>query len=166
MAPRVGILGFQGCIEPHEEILATLGASTVRVTSPHDLTQIDRLILPGGESTTMLRFIKRFEMVPALQEFARHHPVWGICAGAILAARQVHNPHIEIFTAVSSILLLPSCKLAVRRPLFERTLLEPPSWRPCHQLKRAPYQPLRAHSLVNRSLYRRAISGPARSILS
>jgi pyridoxal 5'-phosphate synthase pdxT subunit len=95
MAPRVGILAFQGCIEPHEEILATFGASTVRVTSPHDLTQIDRLILPGGESTTMLRFIKRFEMVPALQEFARYHPVWGICAGAILAARQVHNPSQE-----------------------------------------------------------------------
>lgn len=177
MAPRVGILGFQGCIEPHEEILATLGASTLRVTSPHDLTQIDRLILPGGESTTMLRFIKRFEMVPALQEFARHHPVWGICAGAILAARQVHNPsqssldlidisahrnfyggQLDSFTTELQI----SCQEAPIRAHFIRA----PSWRSCHQLKRAPYQPLRAHSLVNRSLSRRAISGPAHSILS
>lgn len=92
MPTTVGILGYQGCIEPHEEIFARLGAPTLRVRTPEDLNQVDRLVLPGGESTTMLRFIKRYGMKEPLQRFALSHPVWGICAGAILAAREVHNP--------------------------------------------------------------------------
>jgi len=89
---RVGILGFQGCIEPHERMLSTLGAEPVRVRSKEELNSVSRLILPGGESTTMLRFLKLYDLVPALQEFATTKPVWGICAGAILAARTVLNP--------------------------------------------------------------------------
>ena len=93
--PVVGILGYQGCIEPHEAILSQLGAQSLRVRTPEDLARIDRLILPGGESTTMLRFIKRYGMQAHLQRFALTHPVWGICAGAILAAREVSNPSQE-----------------------------------------------------------------------
>lgn len=92
MTQTVGILGFQGCIEPHEEKLSSLGVPTLRVRSPEDLARVDRLILPGGESSTMLRFIQRSGMQEPLQRFAAHHPVWSICAGAILAAREVHNP--------------------------------------------------------------------------
>lgn len=92
MTARVGILGFQGCIEPHEKMLHTLGAETVRVRTKEELQSVDRLILPGGESTTMLRFLKIYDLLPAIQEFARTKPVWGICAGAILAAKTVHNP--------------------------------------------------------------------------
>jgi 5'-phosphate synthase pdxT subunit len=89
---RVGILGFQGCIEPHEKMLHTLGAETVRVRTKEALESVDRLILPGGESTTMLRFLKLHDMIPAVQEFAKTKPVWGICAGAILAATEVCHP--------------------------------------------------------------------------
>lgn len=92
MAARVGILGFQGCIEPHEKLLRALGAEPVRVRTKEDLLSVDRLILPGGESTTMLRFLKLYDLIPAIQEFATKKPVWGICAGAILAAKTVHNP--------------------------------------------------------------------------
>lgn len=92
MSATVGILGFQGCIEPHEAMLSKLGASHLRVRCPEDLLLVSRLILPGGESTTMLRFISRCGMKPALQSFAQRHPVWGICAGAILMAREVSNP--------------------------------------------------------------------------
>lgn len=92
MTARVGILGFQGCIEPHERMLHALGAETVRVRTKEDLDSVDRLILPGGESTTMLRFLKLYDLIPAIQEFAETKPVWGICAGAILAAKTVHNP--------------------------------------------------------------------------
>jgi 5'-phosphate synthase pdxT subunit len=92
---RVGILGFQGCIEPHERILNALGAETVRVRTREDLNSVERLILPGGESTTMLRFLKLYDLISQIQEFAKTHPVWGICAGAILAAREVHNPSQE-----------------------------------------------------------------------
>lgn len=92
MAARVGILGFQGCIEPHEKMLHTLGAETVRVRTKEELESVDRLILPGGESTTMLRFLRLYDLIPAMQEFAKTKPVWGICAGAILAATEVRNP--------------------------------------------------------------------------
>ena len=92
MADRVGILGFQGCIEPHEKMLRVLGARSVRVRTKEDLNSVERLILPGGESTTMLRFLKLYDLIPAIQEFARTKPVWGICAGAILVAKTVSNP--------------------------------------------------------------------------
>jgi 5'-phosphate synthase pdxT subunit len=92
---RVGILGYQGCIEPHEKHLLKLGAKVTRVRLAKDLDQVDRLIIPGGESTTMLKFIKLYEMTGAIKEFAKHKPVWGICAGSILIADQVVNPAQE-----------------------------------------------------------------------
>ncbi len=92
MLNRVGILGFQGCIEPHEDAFASLGVKTCRVTNPSHLESIDRLILPGGESSTILRFLKQNSMILPLQEFARQKPTWGICAGAILLASTVSNP--------------------------------------------------------------------------
>ena len=90
--PAVGILGYQGCIEPHEKIFSTLGVSCLRVRTPEDLSRVDRLILPGGESTTMLRFIRLHEMWEPLKSFAATHRVWGICAGSILAAAEVKHP--------------------------------------------------------------------------
>jgi 5'-phosphate synthase pdxT subunit len=89
---RVGILGFQGCIEPHERMLHRLGVEPVRVRTKEELASVDRLILPGGESTTMLRFLKLHDLIPALKLFGRSKPMWGICAGSILLAQEVHNP--------------------------------------------------------------------------
>jgi 5'-phosphate synthase pdxT subunit len=62
------------------------------VSSEAHLKQIDRLILPGGESTTMLKFIDGQGLAPALIEFGKKRPVWGICAGAILIAKEVLHP--------------------------------------------------------------------------
>ncbi len=92
MDPVVGILGFQGCIEPHENLLRKLGVQTLRVRTAQDLASVDRLILPGGESTTMLRFLKISGLCEEISSFAKTKPVWGICAGAILAARVVRSP--------------------------------------------------------------------------
>lgn len=92
MGGVVGILGYQGCIEPHETMLHRLGAQTLRVRTPEELARVDRIILPGGESSTMLRFLKIHGLIPHLKDFAKNHPVWGICAGAILAAHEVINP--------------------------------------------------------------------------
>lgn len=89
---RVGILGFQGCIEPHEVMLKRIDVESVRVRTRKDLDDIDALILPGGESTTMLRFLKIYDLIPAIRDFSKLKPTWGICAGAILLAREVHNP--------------------------------------------------------------------------
>ena len=95
MSGVVGILGYQGCIEPHETMLHQLGARTLRVRTPEELTRVDRIILPGGESSTMLRFLKIHGLIPHLKDFAKTKPVWGICAGAILAAQEVINPAQE-----------------------------------------------------------------------
>lgn len=92
MTNRVGILGYQGCIEPHEKIFRSLGVDTIRVKTAEELVNIERLILPGGESTTMLRFIEAQRLRTPLKEFATSRPVWGICAGAILAAHDVRGP--------------------------------------------------------------------------
>jgi len=89
---RVGILGLQGCIEPHERMLSSLGVATLRVRLPTDLAHIDRIILPGGESTTMLTLLLRAELLEPLQFFGRSKPMWGICAGAILMAKEVEHP--------------------------------------------------------------------------
>jgi 5'-phosphate synthase pdxT subunit len=62
------------------------------VRTADELASVDRLILPGGESTTMLRFLKLHSMMDPVRTFAKNRPVWGICAGAILAATEVVHP--------------------------------------------------------------------------
>lgn len=89
---KVGILGFQGCIEPHQKLLSKLGVTAHLVRSSSDLADITHLILPGGESTTMLRCIERSNMFHSLLQFGKSNAVWGICAGAILLAREVTHP--------------------------------------------------------------------------
>ena len=103
MSGVVGILGYQGCIEPHETILHSLGVKTLRVRTAEELAQVDRIILPGGESSTMLRFLKIHGLTHHLQEFAKTKPVWGICAGAILAAKEVVNPTQESLKLINII---------------------------------------------------------------
>lgn len=88
----VGVLALQGCIDPHVKMLERLGAEVIKVRLPEDLQKIDRLIMPGGESTTMLTLLDRAALFEPLKAFGKTHPVWGICAGAILAAEKVEHP--------------------------------------------------------------------------
>lgn len=88
---RVGILGLQGCCLPHQRHFEALGASTRRILYPSDLADCQGLVLPGGESTTMLKTAPE-GLWEALGDFARTRPVWGVCAGCILMARGVSHP--------------------------------------------------------------------------
>jgi 5'-phosphate synthase pdxT subunit len=89
--PRIGVLAIQGDYASHAEALTESGAEPVEVRKPEELAGLDGLILPGGESTTILRFLKpRF--FEALEQFCRSKPIFGTCAGAILLAREVRNP--------------------------------------------------------------------------
>ena len=90
--PRIGVLAIQGDYAAHAEALAEAGAEPVEVRKPSELTGLDGLILPGGESTTMLKFLSKHHFFEALKEYCGHHPVFGTCAGAILLAREVLNP--------------------------------------------------------------------------
>lgn len=88
----IGVLAIQGAVTPHLEILKKLNAPAVQVRSADALSQVDRLIIPGGESTTMLKLMKESSLWPALADFGKSKPVWGICAGAILIAEEVTHP--------------------------------------------------------------------------
>ncbi|MGA2652071.1 MAG: pyridoxal 5'-phosphate synthase glutaminase subunit PdxT [Terracidiphilus sp.] len=90
--PRVGVLAIQGDYAAHAEALAESGAEPVAVRKPEQLAGLDGLILPGGESTTVLRFLEKLNFFESLQKFCAAHPVFGTCAGAILLAREVRNP--------------------------------------------------------------------------
>lgn len=90
--PRIGILAIQGDYAAHAQALAEAGAEPSDVRKPEQLAGLDGLILPGGESTTMLRFLEKHRFFEALKEFCGRKPVLGTCAGAILLAREVRNP--------------------------------------------------------------------------
>jgi len=90
--PRIGVLAIQGDYAAHAEALAACGATPVEVRKREELEGLDGLILPGGESTTMLKFLERRHLFEELEQFCKTRPVFGTCAGAILLAREVRNP--------------------------------------------------------------------------
>ena len=92
LRPRIGVLAIQGDYAAHAEALADAGADAVEVRSPEEMEGLDGLILPGGESTTMLKFLERRNFFETLKDYAATQPVFGTCAGAILLARDVRGP--------------------------------------------------------------------------
>ncbi|MGD0630489.1 MAG: pyridoxal 5'-phosphate synthase glutaminase subunit PdxT [Terracidiphilus sp.] len=91
-SPRIGVLAIQGDYAAHAGALAETGADPVEVRKPDQLAALDGLILPGGESTTVLRFLDKHNFFETLKDFCTAKPVFGTCAGAILLAREVRNP--------------------------------------------------------------------------
>lgn len=90
---RIGVLAVQGDYEAHAAVLKRLGLEPLLVRTAADLTRVDALILPGGESTTQLKFLTEEGLEPAIRELAaRGGAFFGTCAGTILLARKVHNP--------------------------------------------------------------------------
>lgn len=89
---RIGILALQGAVQDHEGPLARLGAESVEVRRPADLDGLDGLILPGGESTVMGRFLEDYGLIEPLRDFATSgRAIWGLCAGAILLCQEVDD---------------------------------------------------------------------------
>jgi pyridoxal 5'-phosphate synthase pdxT subunit len=91
-APLVGVLAIQGDYEAHAKRLRELGAEVRLVRLPADLDELDGLIIPGGESTTFLKFLERDGFASSLKSFAANHPTMGTCAGCILLAENVTHP--------------------------------------------------------------------------
>jgi 5'-phosphate synthase pdxT subunit len=92
---KVGVLALQGDFAAHEAALKRAGAEPVEVREADQLNAIDGLIIPGGESTTMLKLLRYEGLFEPLAEFGRRKPIFGTCAGAILLAREVSNPAQE-----------------------------------------------------------------------
>jgi 5'-phosphate synthase pdxT subunit len=106
--PRIGVLAIQGDYAAHAEALTEAGAEPVEVRNPDELESLDGLILPGGESTTMLKFLERSapdrpSFFEALRDYVKTRPVFGTCAGAILLAREVRHPHQRSLGALDAV---------------------------------------------------------------
>lgn len=113
-SPLVGVLALQGDVREHVAALERLGVATTRVRRPEELAVVDALVLPGGESTTIARLARTFELLEPLR--ARIHaglPVLGTCAGMILLADRVLDgaPGQETFGGID---------MTVRRNAFGR----------------------------------------------
>jgi pyridoxal 5'-phosphate synthase pdxT subunit len=140
---KIGILAVQGDFAAHAAMLAGMGIDTVEVRTPGDLQGCDGLILPGGESTTQLRFLLEEGLAETIKGFvADGHAVFGTCAGAILLATDVENPRQDslglldmtilrngygrqlasnVFTGKSTLKGEPLEMVFIRGPIIDRT---------------------------------------------
>ncbi len=90
---KIGVLAVQGDFEAHGAMLRSLGVDACEVRAAADLEALDGIILPGGESTTQLKFLEEEGLSTPLRQFAADGgALFGTCAGAILLAREVRNP--------------------------------------------------------------------------
>lgn len=95
--PVIGVLALQGAVQPHRAHIEAAGGEFRAVKTQEQFDEVDAFILPGGESTTMLKLIDTFGLWNSLAKNFREKPVWGICAGAILLAQNVTNPAQKSF---------------------------------------------------------------------
>ncbi len=109
--PVIGVLALQGAFVEHEDYLRRAGALPVEVRLPEQLEQLDGLVLPGGESTTIGKLLRRFGFEEPLRRFDR--PIWGTCAGMILLSK-------EILGGLPDQLALDRIDLRVTRNAFGR----------------------------------------------
>ena len=87
---RVGVLAVQGAVREHRNLLNSLGVETLAVRRASELEQCDALVLPGGESTTMIKLLDIFELLDPIKErISEGLPVFGTCAGMILLADRI-----------------------------------------------------------------------------
>jgi pyridoxal 5'-phosphate synthase pdxT subunit len=103
MMVKIGVLGLQGAVIEHVRSIEESGAEAVVIKKVEQLNEIDGLILPGGESTTMRRLIDKYGFMDQLKAFASEgKPIFGTCAGLILLAKNVvgyKEPHIGVMDA-------------------------------------------------------------------
>jgi len=110
---EIGVLAMQGDFHAHGRALERMGAAFRLVHKASELCGLRGLILPGGESTTLLKFLQGEGLFEPIREFARARPVFGTCAGAILMADEVENPAQESLRIM---------RMRVRRNAYGRQL--------------------------------------------
>src|SRR4030042_5919992 len=93
---RVGVLALQGTFIEHIDALRKLGVEAPPIRLPHEFDTLGGLIIPGGESTTMLRLMESFGLIQPIREMARDDlPIWGTCAGMVLLAKSTSHYEME-----------------------------------------------------------------------
>jgi 5'-phosphate synthase pdxT subunit len=88
---KIGILALQGDFAEHEAMLRRLGVETVQVRLPEQLDDLEGLIIPGGESTTLGKLAMDYKLIEPLRHFGERRAIWGTCAGAILLSRDARR---------------------------------------------------------------------------
>lgn len=112
--PRIGVLALQGAVREHVEALRAVGAEPVEVRLPRDLADLDALVLPGGESTTMRKLIDDYGLREPIRSLASAGaPMLGTCAGMILLAERIADDDEPVF---------PLLDIEVRRNAYGRQL--------------------------------------------
>jgi 5'-phosphate synthase pdxT subunit len=113
---RVGVLALQGAFAEHEALFAELGVETARVRLPEDLSSIDALVIPGGESTVISKLMDSSGLLePTAKLISEGMPIMGTCAGMILCAS-------EIVDGVPGQISLKAARISVRRNAFGRQI--------------------------------------------
>lgn len=101
---KVGVLGLQGAVREHVRSIEDCGAEAIVIKRKEQLDDVDGLILPGGESTTMRRLIDKYDFMDSLKQFAQAgKPMFGTCAGLILLAKMIRGyeePHIGVMDVI------------------------------------------------------------------
>lgn len=112
--PRIGVLAVQGAVREHVAAIREIGAEPVEVRLPRDLVDLDALVLPGGESTTMRRLIDAYGLREPIAAMATNGiPMLGTCAGMILLARRIDDGEAPVFGLLD---------IGVRRNAYGRQL--------------------------------------------
>jgi 5'-phosphate synthase pdxT subunit len=116
---RIGVLALQGAFAEHVGVLDQLGVEAIAVRLPSQLKGLDGLIIPGGESTTILRLMHSFNLMKPLKKLAvKGFPIWGTCAGVVCLASKVSNSG----TISSDIETLAAMDVSVKRNAFGRQI--------------------------------------------
>jgi 5'-phosphate synthase pdxT subunit len=151
--PRIGIVALQGAVREHRNILHKLNVEAVDILTPEDLTGIDGLILPGGESTTMGKLLIRYGLLqPIIDLGNKGLPVFGTCAGLILLSKHING---------SEQTRLGLMDTYVERNAFGRQLASFEADMDIPVLGNEPF-----HTMFIRAPYIYKIEGSARSLLS
>jgi 5'-phosphate synthase pdxT subunit len=111
---KIGVLALQGAFAEHVNVLRSIGVDAVEVRLPEQVEELDGLVLPGGESTTMRRLVDRWGLRrPILELAARGAPLFGTCAGMIILAKEIADGEEPV---------LPLLDVTVERNAFGRQL--------------------------------------------
>jgi pyridoxal 5'-phosphate synthase pdxT subunit len=113
----IGIFALQGDVREHARMIEAAGCTAVTVRRPAELAQVDGLVLPGGESTTMIKLARTFDLLDPLRERVRDGlPVYGSCAGMILLADRVDSGGSPLAETIGGL------DITVRRNAFGRQI--------------------------------------------
>ena len=101
MGGRVGVLALQGDFSLHQKMLSGLGVEAIGIRYATELENCDGLIIPGGESTTLVKLLRELNLMDSIQKFAGSRPVMGTCAGLILLSTEIAGNSLESLGLIS-----------------------------------------------------------------